>query len=455
MGTRKEELDTYPKVLIIGESFHLSSGGGITISHLFAGWPKSRIAVVTTAEKIKLSDSSICKLYYQLGYSENKKKYPFNLIQKKYDSGIEIINRRILSNIDKANGTSKERRLNTKIRRYFYSLLSNTGLLYLVDSYVISDKLLNFILEFSPDLIYTQLGSISFTKFINNLYLKTNIPYVVHIMDDWPGKLINEPKLLKVFYKNSFTTNLNAVFSNAVGHMAISNYMAQIYEKRYNKEFITFHNCVNFNFWNCDRDIGNSTNSIGEIRFLYAGRIGLGTSKSLLVISKALLLLITKGYKIVLEIQTSNIDHPVCKTLKKYKFIKFNERQSYKDLPKTFSRVDFLLLPIDFDNRSLRFIKYSMPTKVPEYMATGTPIILFAPRNTAVSLFFEKIGSAFIINKNDTFYVSQQIEKCLTNRKGLKVIADTAKTYCYNNFQDYIVRASFKEYLFQKSKINE
>ena len=34
----------YPKVLIIGQYFHTESGGGITMTNLFKGWDKEKIA---------------------------------------------------------------------------------------------------------------------------------------------------------------------------------------------------------------------------------------------------------------------------------------------------------------------------------------------------------------------------------------------------------------------------
>jgi hypothetical protein len=34
-----------PKVLIIGQPFNNDTGGGITLSNLFSGWDKDKIAV--------------------------------------------------------------------------------------------------------------------------------------------------------------------------------------------------------------------------------------------------------------------------------------------------------------------------------------------------------------------------------------------------------------------------
>src|SRR4029079_10648542 len=51
----------------------------------------------------------------------------------------------------------------------------------------------------------------------------------------------------------------------------------------------------------------------------------------------------------------------------------------YSELPKVFAEADFLYLPYDFSKESITFIKYSMPTKAPEYMMSGTPVIILGP----------------------------------------------------------------------------
>jgi len=42
-----------------------------------------------------------------------------------------------------------------------------------------------------------------------------------------------------------------------------------------------------------------------------------------------------------------------------------------------------LVLPINFDATSIRLIRYSMPTKLPSYIASGTPILVYGPAGTA------------------------------------------------------------------------
>src|SRR5690554_6135498 len=77
-----------PKILIFGQPFNQNTGGGITLSNLFRGWDKDKIAVVGTGHMLKNLDANICNTYYQLGYKDNTWIFPFNKFQKKFRSGI-------------------------------------------------------------------------------------------------------------------------------------------------------------------------------------------------------------------------------------------------------------------------------------------------------------------------------------------------------------------------------
>ena len=438
--------DKYPKVLIIGESFHLSSGGGITLSNLFKGWPKDKIAVITTQQNISKTDNSICELFYQFGKKENKKVFPFNYFQREIPS-------KIIKNPNKSQ--DKKRNLEKNVHNnnhWLYELLKKSNFLQLIDSYKVSNEIIDFIDNFSPDLIYTQLGSLSYTKFINNLFAKKGIPYVIHIMDDWIFHISNTG-IAKRLVKKRISKEIDIVFRNSIGQFAISNSMAEEYERRYKKKFITFHNCIDYNFWGEFSDQPNKFESKKNFTMLYAGRIGLGTSTSLLLLANAISLINESNKaKIKFEIQTNDEHHFVVEALKKFTFTVFNKRVDYLKLPEKFSSVDILVLPIDFDEANISFIKYSIPTKVPEYMATGTPIILLAPKNTAIHKFFDNSDMALIISEKNINLIKEKIEFFLNSPNLRKSYANTAKQYSFEHFNCIKVRSKFRDYL---NKLNE
>jgi hypothetical protein len=51
---------------------------------------------------------------------------------------------------------------------------------------------------------------------------------------------------------------------------------------------------------------------------------------------------------------------------------------------------DLLYLPLAFSKRSSRISRYSLPTKLPEYLASGKSIFFHAPKESAVFRFAER-----------------------------------------------------------------
>ena len=62
-----------PKVLIISQPFNNDTGGGMTLTNLFLGWPSDKLAVVCTGYVLEFNvDTTICRNMYQLGHKEDK-----------------------------------------------------------------------------------------------------------------------------------------------------------------------------------------------------------------------------------------------------------------------------------------------------------------------------------------------------------------------------------------------
>lgn len=78
----------YPKVLIFGAPFNNFSGGGITLTNLFKGWPKDRIACTSTGHVLMGVSNDVCDVFYRLGEGEQKWKFPLNILQRPFPSGL-------------------------------------------------------------------------------------------------------------------------------------------------------------------------------------------------------------------------------------------------------------------------------------------------------------------------------------------------------------------------------
>jgi len=59
-------------------------------------------------------------------------------------------------------------------------------------------------------------------------------------------------------------------------------------------------------------------------------------------------------------------------------------RRSHSECLESMKAADLLYLPLAFCERSARISLYSLPTKLPEYLATGKSVCFHAPRDSAV-----------------------------------------------------------------------
>ncbi|MFT3752804.1 MAG: glycosyltransferase [Paludibacter sp.] len=425
-----------PKVLIVGQSFNSDTGGGITLSNLFKGWDRDKLAVACSGYLLLDNiDTDVCNTYYQLGEKEQKWRFPFSFLKRKYKSGLVQFSSEKIQNMT----IPKSKIRVSIILNVFYPLLQYLGVIHLMRNTSLSEELCSWLDEYKPDVIYAQTTSrdgISFCLAIQD-YLKK--PLIYHVMDDWPST-ISQKGLLKNYWHNKIDQELRVLLDRADVLMSISEEMASEYKARYNKDFIPFHNTIDVDFWK--KYQRNTYDLPKSPTILYAGRIGLGIDSSLELIAKAIQGIndeLNLSIRFVLQTQ----DKP--SWIGNYSSVYHSGFVAYSDLPRVFAESDMLLLPYDFHTAALKFIKFSMPTKVPEYMITGTPIIIFAPEVTALVKYAQKYEWAKVITKNDIGAVTCAITQLIENQELRKKYAKNAIELAEKNHNSADVTNQFKK----------
>ncbi|HSI77685.1 MAG TPA: glycosyltransferase [Lunatimonas sp.] len=408
----------YPKILILEQPFDKQTGGGITLSNLFSGWETDRLAVVCSGYLINdHTNFDICSKYYQIGELEHQWRFPFNLIKRKYPSG-EIDKKKIYSS--KVNKIADSNTLRMRlINHVFYPVLNYFGLNYFFNKIELSVELCRWLDIYNPDIVYAQPSSRQSVLFCYKVQRYLNKPFVFHMMDDWPTVIKHQGLFGNIRFKK-VERDLKMLFENTNIFLGVSEFMAEEYYKRYNQKFITFHNPIDIAFWEKYR---KRNYKIGkQATILYAGRVGVGIDSSLETIAKATFL-VNEKYKINLSFHLQTQEKP--NWIDKYRYVRHNEFVEYDLLPKVFAEADLLILPYDFSLKSLHFIRFSMPTKAPEYLACRTPVIIFAPGETALVKYAEKNNCAFVITKNSVELLAENIvellaDECLREKLGTK-----------------------------------
>ncbi len=86
-----------------------------------------------------------------------------------------------------------------------------------------------------------------------------------------------------------------------------------------------------------------------------------------------------------------------------------------------------------------------MPTKAPEYMVSGTPIIIFAPEVTAIVKYAKKYSWAKVITENNFIEICVVIKQLIESKRLRKEIAQNAINVAQKNHNSINVTDHFKE----------
>jgi glycosyltransferase involved in cell wall biosynthesis len=440
-----------PKILIFGPPFNSFSGGGITLTNLFKGWPKDKIAVTSTGHVLFMVSTDVCDTYYLLGRDEQRWVFPLNLFQRPFPSGLMTFEKEVRPiHQPVTGGKIKLSFRQILVDKIFYPFIHWLGLFHCLSEIRLSENFRKWISEYKPDILYLQVSSREDIEFSLKLTNYLSIPTVIHMMDDWPST-ISKDGLFERYWRKKIDKELRELLDRMDLYLSISSPMSAEYKKRYNKNFLAFHNPVELGNWTpyCKKDFKLTAD---HVRILYSGRIGIGITESLIEIAKVIDAMNKAGSKIKLYIQSPSSDLEVRSRLQNFECIILNPVVEYSRLPYIFSQADMLVIANDFDKEGIDFLRFSMPTKVTEYMVSGTPVIVYAPYETAVSRFFEENGCGCCVTEQDPDKLHNAIELMISDEEYRKQLSHKAVSLAKDLFDADKVQNEFQQLLIKLIK---
>jgi len=432
-----------PRVLIFGQPFSESSGGGITLTNLFKGWPKDRLASTFIAWDNSSFNTNICDNYYIIGCAEHRWKFPLNLIKRPFPVSGHVS---IKVEPDIPFKTQKP---------FFRKALSNLinpilrwgGLYNLASKVSLSGSLKTWIKIFNPDLLYLQVSTLEGIDFASQLIEFCSVPSVLHMMDDWPSTLGRN-----IFLLNFWNKRVNREFESLLKRidlcLAISDAMAIEYEKRYGRQFVAFHNPVEIGDL-ITKDATLTESDVFSFRVLYMGRIGTANRNSIISFARAISGRNSHGKEIKFDLFSKDFNEPSLKCLNKLKAVHLKKPVSHDQVPALLSEYDLLLLPLDFTVNAIRFSRFSIPTKAAEYMASGTPVLVLAPGETAILRFFIENNCGFTLTRCSHSDIQTTVDYIVENKELRKQLSKNAIYIAKEKFEAKIVRTRFQDALVQ------
>lgn len=198
---------------------------------------------------------------------------------------------------------------------------------------------------------------------------------VFFVMDDWQGHHES--------YGLPYTRRRRNLLSEAVqrssARFAVSREMAEYYEEVFGKSWKVAHNGV----W---LDSLSKPPSAGEKprRVLLAGDVNIFRFDAVIAFAKSLERY-NHRWAGSLELTVLGDVAWDCRApLASLAAVKLLGRTTHAECLQAMRAADLLYLPLAFGERCARISRYSLPTKLPEYLATGKAVLFHAPRESAV-----------------------------------------------------------------------
>ena len=127
-------------------------------------------------------------------------------------------------------------------------------------------------------------------------------------------------------------------------------------------------------------------------------------------------------------------------------FVTLHQAVPYETIPTILSQGDLLFLPLSFRKESIRYTRLSISTKLSEYMATGRPLLVYAPENIAITEFVRNNECAFILSEKNPEILAEKIVFILTaQEKDIKSVVNKAVQISREKFDYDRVTSQFSK----------
>lgn len=406
-------------VLILSRTF--KAGDAITTLNLFSEWPKENLFC---ASPVKSDFAGAFNEFYLLGDKEITYSFPFKYIDKPVKSEIitgENVRHSACSSIG-GGSRSAVRKLYEKLGRPTLQFLDmyETRL-----SFHISPEFRKWIEKIKPDVLYTSVGDIAMARFIPEIMVQfPDLKLIVHGFDDWLSptyRIINNAS-----HRKKAEGLFRKVLELSSNRFTATEKMAGEYHERYGLDFRCFTNPAEI------REGEGEITKSAVPNVVFTGKVGWHNDSALRLMIKVVDHLSESGSGWRFDIYTDTDRNQIVNLLGKLPdSTVIHPPVPNSEIPALLKSAHVLYLPISTDSQTQKFTRYSMSTKMGEYLASGVPTIYLGPQGIAMTEFLQAHDCAQVLTTDDV----QALEKCVVkavedpDRQQLESGMELARSY--------------------------
>lgn len=393
------------KVLVISHNpFSGKQNNGKTLTSFFMGWEKENIRqIFLTMDEY---DTTVCENFYRISDVEVLK----SMFKKNKNIGTII-------NCDNKNVHFNEKKKYDK--NFFYQFIKKMfqkkiPIFWLMRSIAWkfvkpwkSEKLIKWINEFNPDVIFFQTSSFS-VIYDMVIYFKkiTQAKLIIETTDDY----VTSTRSFSIIKKHKDKI-MEKKYANIVKEseyiVVIGEDMMEEYKRRFGGKYVIAMNAV------------KATGRIDEITlndkfvFTFAGNLGLNRWKILVDLGKVIDIIQSKyrQKKIVLNICSLSLPNKhILSKFKQIKSINYLGALNTEQLNKLKEDSNVLVHVESFDKKNIGVTRLSISTKIPEYMLSNRCILAIGPDTVSSIKYIKKYNIGCVLsNKNSKTWMDDLI----------------------------------------------
>ena len=359
-------MDALPRTLIVSEApFGLNNGFGVTLNTFFNGWAAERLFMLYTRGETAMSGDPLDRSAFA--------DVPGHW-GRRYAAGF------LLGRRPTWRGRYSARWLRRTLRGWH------------------------------PDVVYTMVFSGETLAFATWVAGQLRVPLIAHVADDGLESL-----------KGGVSANIGELLAAAAARISISEEMRQEYALRYGIDSHVLHNGAADDLF-AEPALTDCRDDCFVVRYL--GSIVPGHHFGAIEdVAAAVRNLAEAGLPVRFELCGGHWTQEHARTLTDDLSVVYLGEMGKADGFELLKTADLLVVPVSFDRTSFSKIRLSLPTKLVECLASGTPTLVYGPAGAAPVDFCRRHGVGSVIDERSFERVAAFIRHMMGNRDSARVAA--------------------------------
>ncbi len=422
------------KILIISHNpINETDNMGKTIGNLFS----------------EFSKSELCQLYFREQNTEAKNCDSFfcisddrmirSILNAKYNTGRKINNHYQIKK-EECKSDNKKQNIFQYGRRRTGNIYLLRNLLWKIGKWD-TKELKEWLEKEKPTSIFFVAGDYTFAFDIAIKISKDyNIPIYIFFSDEFYRKEISKKTLGARIYKSIYRKKFKRTIMYAKEYFCISEAMEEFYEEEFTKRGIVLMNTTNIE---SENEIRKTSKKI--IR--YIGNLGYDRWKNIISIGNVVKKINDKyeKEKLIFEVYSGEKNRKITDKLKSTEGIAYKGYIEATEVKKKILESDILIHTEDFNKENIQKVKYSVSTKIPDYLASGRLLIAYGPEEIESNEYIKRNEAGIVVNSEKELEIV--LENILSGEIDTKSIINNAINLVEKNHRSKVVYDKLNKYL--------